>query len=228
VLVHGDWADGSSWAAVIDRLQDRGFNVVAPPNTLRGPAADATYLASYLQTIQGPIVLVAHSYGGFVTTNAALGNTNVKALVYIDAYLPAQGDTLLSLTAHAPGSKVSPTVFNGVPSASGVVDTYVQPALFPGIFANDLPAAQGAVLAASQEPLAQSALGEPSGVPAYTEIPSWDLIGTRDNVIPPATQAFMAARAGSHVETVAASHLSMISHPDRVEGVIVEAVKKTA
>src|SRR5262249_6523983 len=98
VLVHGDWADASSWTSEVERLQDRGYTVVAPPNPLRGPAEDAPYLASYLQTIPGPIVLVAHSYGGFVATNAATGNPNVKALVYIDAFMPDQGDTLLDLT----------------------------------------------------------------------------------------------------------------------------------
>lgn len=227
VLVHGAWAEGSSWDGVTRRLQNDGYTVDVVPNPLRGVASDAAYVASYLKTVSGPIVLVAHSYGGFVTTNAALNNPNVKALVYIDAYLPAQGDTLLSLTAHAPGSKVTPAVFNGVPSAGAVIDTYIQPALFPQIFANDLPPTQAAVLAASQEPLAQSALGEPSGTPAYTTIPSWDLIGTLDNVIPPATQQFMATRARAHIETVHASHLSMISHPDQAESIITEAARKT-
>src|SRR3954453_18311503 len=93
VLVHGDWADASSWTSVIERLQDRGFTVAAPPNLLRGPATDAPYLASYLHSISGPIVLVAHSYGGFVATNAATGNVNVRALVYIDSFLPPKGET---------------------------------------------------------------------------------------------------------------------------------------
>lgn len=98
VLVHGDWADASSWTSVLERLQERGFNVVAPPNPLRGPAKDAPYLASFLQTIPGPIVLVAHSYGGFVTTNAATGNPNVEALVYIDSFMPDEGENLAELT----------------------------------------------------------------------------------------------------------------------------------
>ena len=108
VLVHGDWADASSWSKEIERLQRMGFTVVAPPNPLRGPTADAAYLASYLQTTAGPIVLVAHSYGGFVATNAATGNTNVKALVYIDAFMPDEGDTLLELTTSS-GSCVDVT-----------------------------------------------------------------------------------------------------------------------
>ena len=142
VLVHGDWADGSSWSAVIPRLQRQGYQVVAPPNQLRGPSVDAPYLASFLQTIPGPIVLVAHSYGGFVITNAATGNANVKALVYIDAFIPDQGETLLQLVSAQPGSCIGgdPTqVFNLVPypgGPSGDVDVYVKPAVFPGCFAN--------------------------------------------------------------------------------------------
>src|SRR5918996_2905792 len=114
VLVHGDWADASSWNGVIRRLQDRGFTVVAPPNTLRGPSQDAPYLASYLQTIPGPIVLVAHSYGGFVITNAATGNPNVEALVYIDAFIPDEGENALDLLAGR-GSCVDFPAFNPVP-----------------------------------------------------------------------------------------------------------------
>ena len=106
MLVHGDWADGSStWSSVIERLQDRGFTVVAPPNLLRGPATDAPYLASYLQSISGPIVLVAHSYGGFVATNATTGNANVEALVYIDAFIPDEGESSGALVeTRAPAS----------------------------------------------------------------------------------------------------------------------------
>src|SRR5512132_1630831 len=125
VLVHGDWADGSSWTSVIKRLQDRGFTVVAPPNTLRGPSQDAPYLASYLQTIPGPIVLVAHSYGGFVITNAATGNANVKALVYIDAFVPDQGETLAGLTGGSGSCIDSNNAFNAVPFGGGV-DLYLR------------------------------------------------------------------------------------------------------
>src|SRR5687767_6528998 len=114
VLVHGDWADGSSWTSVIERLQDRGVTVVAPPNLLRGPAADAAYLASYMQTISGPIVLVAHSYGGFVITNAATGNTNVKALVYIDSFMPDEGEIAGALVAGS-GSCIDESALNAVP-----------------------------------------------------------------------------------------------------------------
>jgi len=140
VLEHGAWADGSSWDAVVTRLQKDGYTVDVPPNPLRGVTADSAYLASYLATVPGPIVLVGHSYGGFVTTDAATGNANVKALVYVDAYIPAQGETLDGLTTQFPGSQIAPTALSFVPSAGGVVDAYVKPAQFGAILANDLPA----------------------------------------------------------------------------------------
>ena len=141
VLVHGDWADASSWNGVIQRLQDRGFTVVAPPNTLRGPSQDAPYLASYLQTIPGPIVLVAHSYGGFVITNAATGNPNVKALVYIDAFVPDENETALDLVGGTSSCVTAAGAFNQVPIDGGV-DLYLRweasppYAGFMGCFAN--------------------------------------------------------------------------------------------
>jgi pimeloyl-ACP methyl ester carboxylesterase len=228
VLVHGAWADGSTWSEVTKKLQQDGYTVDAVPNPLRGVASDSAYVASYLKLVKGPIVLVGHSYGGFVISNAALGNANVKALVYIDAYIPAKGDSLLSLTGYAPGSQISDAALVGVGSAGDVTDTYVKPDVFPGAFANELSAKEGAVLASTQRPLAFSALGEPSGEPAWTKIPSWDLIGTVDHVIPAATQAYMAERAGAHVTTIKAQHLSMISHPGTVEDVIVCAARTTS
>jgi len=223
VLVHGAWADGSSWSRVVSGLQHDGYTVDVPPNPLRGVATDSAYIASYLATISGPIVLVGHSYGGFVITNAATGNTNVKALVYVDAYIPAQGDTLNGLTAQFPGSQVTPDALSFVPSAGGVVDAYINPAQFRGILANDLPRDQVAQLAATQRPLAASALGETSGVPAWSSIRSWDVVGTADHALPAAAQEFMAKRAGATVTRLNASHLSMISHPNQVRDVIEDA-----
>jgi pimeloyl-ACP methyl ester carboxylesterase len=228
VLEHGAWADGSSWDGVVKRLQHDGYTVDVPPNPLRGVASDSAYLSSYLATISGPIVLVGHSYGGFVATNAATGNKNVKALVYVDAYIPARGDTINSINAQFPGSQLLPTALTFVPSAGGVVDAYVKPALFGGILGNDLSAKQNAELAATQRPVAASTLADVSGAPAWTSIPSWDVIGTEDHAIPPAAQEFMAKRAHSNVTTIKASHLSLVSHPGKVDIVIEEAARHTS
>jgi pimeloyl-ACP methyl ester carboxylesterase len=232
VLVHGDWADASSWTSVLERLRDKGYTVVAPPNPLRGPTEDAAYLSSYLSTISGPIVLVAHSYGGFVATNAATGNTNVKALVYIDAFMPDQGDTLGNLAASG-GSCVSQDALNAVPYDGGV-DLYLRWAAngdyqgFTKCFANGVDPRQAAVLAAEQRPAAAAQFAEPSGPPAWKTIPSWALIGTDDHVIPAALQEQMATHAGARISTVDAGHLSLITNPAQVTGVILDAVAATS
>jgi pimeloyl-ACP methyl ester carboxylesterase len=225
VLEHGAWADGSSWSGVVTRLQKAGYTVDVPPDPLRGPGSDAAYLVSYLATVTGPVVLVGHSYGGFVITNAATGDTNITALVYVDAYIPAQGDTINSLTAQFPGSQITPAALNFVPSPGGVTDVYIKAALFRGILANDLPASQAAELAATQRPIAASALTEASGPPAWASIPSWAVIGTADHAIPPAAQEFMAARAHATVTKIEASHLSLISRPVQVASVIEAAAR---
>lgn len=231
VLVHGDWADASSWTGVIGRLQEKGYPVVAPPNLLRGPAADAAYLRSYLQTITGPIVLVAHSYGGFVTTNAANGNSNVKALVYIDSFIPDEGDVLGAL-AESSGSCVSESGLNAVPYDGGV-DLYLRweaNSPYPGFnacFANGVAPKDARVLAATQRPAALAEFSEPAGPPAWKTIPSWALIGTQDHVIPRALLEKMADRAGAHVTRVDAGHLSLITRPADVTRVIVAAADAT-
>ena len=231
VLVHGDWADGSSWASVVERLRHRGFTVVAPPNLLRGPATDAPYLASYLRTISGPIVLVAHSYGGFVITNAATGNTNVKALVYIDSFMPDEGEIAGALVAHW-GSCIDESALNAVPYDGGV-DLYLRWEAnppYPGYtecFANGVDPEQAAVLAAEQRPAAAAQFIEPSGPPAWKTIPSWSLIGTLDRVIPRALQEEMSSRAGAHVTRVRAGHLTPITRPAEVTKVILDAVDVT-
>ncbi len=232
VLVHGAWADSGSWNGVIWRLQLAGYTVDAPPNPLRGVTYDSAYLADFLSTISGPIVLVGHSYGGFAITNAATGNPNVKALVYDDAYIPAQGDTLLGLTTAKPGSCLgAANVFNQVPypgSPAGDADLYVKASVFPGCFANGLPPAEGAVLAATQRPLPFSALAEPSGPPAWKTIPSWDIVGTADHVLPPAEQLAMAQNAGASITEINAPHLSMITDPGVVASVIIQAARATS
>jgi pimeloyl-ACP methyl ester carboxylesterase len=234
VLVHGAWADGSSWGGVVTRLQRAGYTVDAPPNPLRGLPDDAAYLADFLHSVSGPIVLVGHSYGGAVITNAATGNPNVTALVYVDAFIPAQDETLLKLSGERPGSCVAgdPTqIFNLVPSPGappGAVDAYLKPSLFPSCFANDLPARRAAVLAATQRPLSTAALTQPSGPPAWATIPSWALVGTADHMIPPAELLFMAERAHAHIVEIDASHVSMISHPAAAADLIVAAARATS
>src|SRR6266699_2423230 len=237
VLEHGAWADGSSWDGVIGLLQADGYTVYAPSNPLRGLANNSATLADFLSTIGGPIVLVAHSYGGMVITNAATGNPSVKALVYVDAFIPAQGETAFGLTAAQPGSCVgSANAFTAVPypgAPAGDFDTYLKAgpdAPYPGFascFANGLPASQAAVLAATQRPIAFSAGSDPSGVPAWQTIPSWSLIGTADHVIPPAEQLFMSKRAHAHITEIDAGHLSLISNPDGVTRVILAAAQAT-
>jgi pimeloyl-ACP methyl ester carboxylesterase len=237
VLEHGAWADASSWAGVIARLQLAGYTVDAPPNPLRGLSYDSTYLADYLKTITGPIILVGHSYGGAVITNAATGNPDVKALVYVDAFIPAQGETLLQLIGAQPGSCLAgnpANVFTTVPypgAPSGDADVYLQTApdgTYPGFaqcFANGLPASEAAVLAATQRPLAFSAATAPSGVPAWQTIPSWSVIGTADHAIPPAEQLIMSERANAHITEIDAGHLSLLSDPGAVTRVIIEAAR---
>jgi pimeloyl-ACP methyl ester carboxylesterase len=229
VLVHGDFADASSWNEVIAPLQNRGFNVVAPPNTLRGPSQDAPYLASYLQTIPGPIVLVAHSYGGFVITNAATGNPNVKALVYVDAFAPDQGERIIDILT---GSCVDDSAVNQVPFDGGV-DLYLRWEANPPYegfrecFANGVGERTARLLFAGQRPAAVQQFSDPSGPPAWETIPSWSLIGTLDNVIPPDLQEEMSERAGADITRVRAGHLTPITRPRHVLRVILTAVEAT-
>jgi pimeloyl-ACP methyl ester carboxylesterase len=229
VLVHGAWADNSSWNGVIERLQALGYTVDVPPNPLSGVSSDSAYLSDFLSTISGPIVLVGHSYGGFVITNAATGNPHVKALVYDDAFIPAADDTPESLSTAMPGSCLTPAALNFVPypgAPSGDADVYVKQSVFPRCFANGLPASEGAALAAEQQPPVASILSDTlTSTPAWKTIPSWDVIGTADHVIPPAEQVAMAHRAGSHVTEIDAPHLSMISDPGAVTRVILNAAR---
>jgi pimeloyl-ACP methyl ester carboxylesterase len=231
VLVHGAWADTSSWDGVIQRLQADGYTVYALPNPLRGLPDDTAYLADFLHTISGPIVLVGHSYGGTVITNAATGDPQVKALVYVDAFAPAQGQTIAQLLAAYPGSCAVPANLNVVPfpsAPSGVADAYIKQSVFPSCMANGLPATQARVLAATQRPIATIALTQESGVPAWQTIPSWAVVGTADHAIPLALQLAMANTAHAHITTVDAPHLAMISDPGTVTDVILHAVRATS
>jgi pimeloyl-ACP methyl ester carboxylesterase len=229
VLVHGAWASSASWNGVIGRLEAQGYTVDAPPNPLHSLMGDAETIADYLKTIQGPIVLVGHSYGGMVVTNAAYGNPNVKALVYVDAFAPANGESTLQLDTSRPGSALAAppaTIFNFVPfpgAAKGDAELYVKTAAFVKYFANDLSPKQAALAAATQSPAVFSALNQKSGPPAWKSIPSWYVLGTIDRIIPPAEQLFMAQRMHAHITRIHAGHISMVSHPGAVSRVILSA-----
>jgi pimeloyl-ACP methyl ester carboxylesterase len=230
VLVHGAWADASSFAPVTARLQHDGYNVLNAPNPLRGLASDADSVAAFVdQATSGPVVLVGHSYGGAVITNSALRTPRVKALVYIDAFAPDAGESAVDLASAKPGSALAgpiESVFDAVQDPSspqGDPDLYVKRALFAEAFAGRLPNSVGRMLAASEAPIAAGAVQEKSGQPAWKTLPSWFLIGTADQVIPAAEQQAMATRAHGKVETVRAGHLSMLETPAAVTTIIEHA-----
>jgi len=227
VLVHGAWADASGWSGVIERLHHEGYAVAAIANELRSLSADAACVARYLETIPGPVVLVGHSYGGAVITNAATGHSNVKALVYVDAFAPDERETATHLAGpHSALSAADPTtVFDFVPNSppGPTTDLYLKHATFRTSFANGLPSSEAAILAATQRPTTIAALNEPSGVPAWRTIPSWYLIGAQDRIIPPSAEQEMAERAGSNVSHFDAGHLGLISDPASVTQVIERA-----
>jgi pimeloyl-ACP methyl ester carboxylesterase len=240
VLEHGAWADSSSWDGVIRILTREGFTVYAPPDPLQGLATDAAYLHDFLTenpALAGkPVVLVGHSYGGAVITDAAVGDPEVKALVYVDAFIPAKGESIGELLARPQGAGSCiggnpATVFDPVPfpgAPKGDVDLYLQPGKFPGCFASGLSAGEAALLAATQRPLAANAVTEVSGTPAWKTIPSWAVVGTADKVIPPALLDFMAHRAHARITDVDAGHLSLISKAGAVASVIARAAWATS
>jgi pimeloyl-ACP methyl ester carboxylesterase len=196
-----------------------------------GLSTDAASIRDFLDTIAGPVVLVGHSYGGAVITNAATGDANVKALVYVDAFAPDAGQTIGQLVTAFPGSCVTDNnnltlvPYPGAPA--GAEDAYIKQSAFAGCMANGLPAKEAAQLSAVQRPLTTAALSEPSGVPAWKTIPSWAVVGTADNAIPPAEQLAMAQAAGAHITEVNAPHLSVVSNPGVVTDVILQAVHST-
>ena len=229
VLVHGAWADSSSWDGVIKRLQQEGYTVYAPPNPLRGVAADAAVIKTFVKSIPGPVILVGHSYGGAVTSVASAGLSNVKALVYVDAFVPDGGDSCFSLLASSPAPPKD--LFVPVPFATasgGDADLYLNPTYFGAVFASDIPAATSSVLAATQRPVTASALNEKApSEEGWKTIPSWYVVGDADQLIPPAVQLSMAQRAKATITHVNGSHPSMIEHPEAAVAAITAAVKGT-
>jgi pimeloyl-ACP methyl ester carboxylesterase len=234
VLVHGSFADASGFDDVIRRLQARGYPVVAPTNPLRTLTGDAAYLRSVLDTIEGPIVVVAHSYGGMVMTNAATGHPGVRALVYVNAFAPAEGEAANDLAYRFSGSMLVPpnlTVRPYPPTdpAQTGQEAYINADVFHDAFAADLDRDTTAAMAASQRPIDLAALQQPSGPPAWQTVPSWFVIGRDDRTIPAELHRFMAQRAGA-VDTVElpASHVLMTSRPAEVVDLIEAAVQRTA
>ncbi|BCM72178.1 MULTISPECIES: alpha/beta fold hydrolase [Streptomyces] len=228
VLVHGAFADGSSWAPVVERLQRAGYTVRAVANPLRGLAADAAHVRAVLTSLTGPVVLAGHSYGGAVITEAAAGLAHVKALVYVAAFVPDAGEVLGELADRFPGSELQPaltavpvTAPDGTPDA----DLYIRADRFRRVFAADVPAATARLLASVQRPLSASAFGAKATAAAWRTIPSWHLVAARDRAIAPALQRFQARRAHAHTVEIAGSHLPLRSHPDAVTALIRAAAR---
>jgi pimeloyl-ACP methyl ester carboxylesterase len=232
VLVHGAWADGSSWDKVTRQLQSDGYSVRVPPNPLRSLSGDSATIASFLATLSGPVVLVGHSYGGAVITNAATGNGSVRALVYVDAFAPDEGELVFPLVGADSVLNGPPdTVFDVVPPPPAPLtpdsDLYIKHDVFVTSFASGVPLREANVLYAAQRPIRFGAGIEPSGVPAWKSIPSWYVLGTEDQIITPAAQEFMASRAAATITRVKAGHLSLISRASAVTSVIEQAARST-
>jgi pimeloyl-ACP methyl ester carboxylesterase len=226
LLIHGAFAGPSSWDEVVPLLEAEGYDVVVPVNPLLGPSTDAAAVREALADITGDVIVVGHSYGGIPITNAATDDPDVKALVYIAAYVPADGEAFGQLQERVPGQltpdllTVSPyTAADGRQGAKATID----PDAFGALFAQDLPAERAEILAAQQMPLDLAALGEPSGPPAWQNIPSWYLIATADQIIPAELARQMATTARSTVEEVDASHAVLVSQPDVVADIIITA-----
>ena len=230
VLVHGAFAESSSWNGVLAQLIPKGYPTIAVANPLRGVKSDADYVASVLKGIQGQIVLVGHSYGGAVITNAVKDNSNVKALVYVAGFAPDMGETSAALSGLYPGSTLGPTLAPPVTLPDGGKDLYIQQDKFQAQFAADVSIKDAQLMATTQRPITEAALNEGSGIPAWKSIPSWFIYGDRDLNIPAAVQVFMAKRVKSK-ETVAvkgASHVVMVSHPNAVVEIIEHAAAKSS
>ncbi|MEU7753059.1 alpha/beta hydrolase [Micromonospora sp. NPDC049101] len=229
VLVHGAFADSSGFDAVVRRLLADGYPVLAAPNPLRGVASDAATVRALLGSVEGPVVLVGHSYGGAVISTAAAGSDQVRALVYLAAFVPDTGEAVGELVVRFPGSTVNESL-KAVPLTDGQVDLYIDPAVYHSRFAADVPAEDAAVYAIAQRPAAAAAFGEPAAGPqAWATIPAFTLISGADLIIPPETQEFMAKRAGATVRVVdGASHLVFVSHPETAVALIEQAAHETA
>ena len=232
VLVHGAFADASSWNGVIERLQQRGYTVIAPANPLRGVAADSAYTASLLGQIDGPVLLAGHSYGGAVTSNAATSAPNVAGLVFVAAFAPDEGETLGDVEAGSKDSVLNAALvqyqYPAGPGGETAVEFAINPALLREAFAADLPEQQTALLAATQRPVAAAAFSDASGPPAWRRLPSWAVVATGDKAAGADVVRAHAQRAGASIVEVEGSHVIMISQPQAVTDHILTAARAVA
>lgn len=227
ILVHGAFADATSWNGVAAKLRADGYNVIGAANPLRSVKGDADVVSNIVKSVKGPVVLVGHSYGGAVISTAANGNPNVKSLVYVAAFAPDQGETALELSGRFPGGTLGQALAEPVTLSGGGKDFYIQQDKFHQQFAADVPKAQAQLMAVSQRPIAEAALTEASGAPAWKNLPSYFIYGTGDKNIPAAALGFMAERAKSRntVEIKGASHVVMTSNPAAVARLIEDAAQ---
>jgi pimeloyl-ACP methyl ester carboxylesterase len=226
VLVHGAFAESASWDPVIDQLLDSGHPVIAAPNPLRSVSGDAAAVTDVVRAVDGPVLLVAHSYGGAVMTNVPADAGDIVGLVYVNAFAPEPGETCFALAGMFPGSQLGETTLRPVPRSDGTTDLFIQLDSFHEVFCPDVSDEQAARMAVTQRPATQESLVEPSGEQSlWKERPSWFLIGEEDHVIPAALQDYMAKRAGAHrvLEIPGASHAALVSHPNETAHLILEA-----
>jgi pimeloyl-ACP methyl ester carboxylesterase len=227
VLVHGAFADASSWTGVVERLQAAGMRVMAPANPLRGISVDSAYIASFLNQVSGPVLAVGHSYGGAVISNAATAASNVVGLVFVAAFAPEEGERLMDVEGGSKDSVLNTALVpHQYPIGDGTetaVEFAIDPAKFHDAFAADLPPEQTAVMAATQRPVAELAFSEPSGPPAWKSSPAWAVVATGDKAAGTDVVRSMAERAGATITEAEGSHVIMVSQPGAVAEVIMTA-----
>lgn len=224
ILVHGAFAGSEGWSDVTQILQAQGHTVIAAPNPLRGVHNDSVALGALIDSATAPVVLVGHSYGGFLISNAAVGRSKVKSLVYVGAFTPDAGESVVDLAGKYPGSTLGDTLA-AVTLADGGKDLYIEQSKYHQQFCADITASRATILASNQRPITEAAIVEKSGAAAWKTLPSWHIYGTADKNIPAAAMKFMADRAHSKktVELAGASHVPHLSQPAAVASIILEA-----
>jgi pimeloyl-ACP methyl ester carboxylesterase len=228
VLVHGAFADGSSWNGVIERLQAAGIRATAPAVPLRGVTSDSAYIASVIEQIPGPVLAVGHSYGGAVISNAAADAENVVGLVFVAAFATEEGEVLGEATATSKDAILGPALVpHQYPTGDGektATEFSVDGEKFHEVFAADLPEKQAALMAASQRPISEVGFSDRSGPPAWKSLPSWAVVATGDKAAGTDLTRSMAERAGATITQLDGSHVIMVSQPEAVADVIMAAV----